>query len=82
MGKNLPFYSAFQIDEPHLHKQNFVGTFHGKFLLWSTQMKTAVNFITVYFLTNSFFVIPEQYYRIVTIININQLLYIDKLTFL
>ncbi|NET29341.1 MAG: hypothetical protein F6K01_29635 [Okeania sp. SIO1I7] len=24
------------IDEPHLHKQKFVGTFHGTSLLWST----------------------------------------------
>ncbi|OZH54230.1 hypothetical protein AFK68_12235 [Hydrocoleum sp. CS-953] len=35
-------YSAFQMDKPHRHNQNFVGTFHGTSLLWSTQMKTAV----------------------------------------
>jgi len=36
------YYSAFQIDEPHRHNQNPVGTFHGTSLLWSTDMKTAV----------------------------------------
>ncbi len=36
------YYSAFQIDEPHRHNQNPVGTFHGTSLLWSTEMKTAV----------------------------------------
>ncbi|NEQ35058.1 MAG: hypothetical protein F6K40_01525 [Okeania sp. SIO3I5] len=29
-------YSAFQIDEPHRHKHNPVGRFHGTSLLWST----------------------------------------------
>ncbi|MGD1712015.1 hypothetical protein [Dapis sp. BLCC M172] len=37
------YYSAFQVDEPHIHNQNQVGTFHGTSLLWSTEMKTAVN---------------------------------------
>ncbi|WP_202222528.1 hypothetical protein [Okeania sp. KiyG1] len=37
-GKNLAlseFYSAFQINKPHRHEQNMVGTLHGKSLLWS-----------------------------------------------
>ncbi|NEN89355.1 MAG: hypothetical protein F6K48_10800 [Okeania sp. SIO3H1] len=38
----LQYYSAFQIDEPHLHTSNPVGTFHGTSLLWSTQMKSAI----------------------------------------
>ncbi|NEQ76156.1 MAG: hypothetical protein F6K23_25835 [Okeania sp. SIO2C9] len=32
-----------QLDEPHRHNQNPVGTFHGTSLLWCTEMKTAVN---------------------------------------
>ena len=35
--------SAFQIDKPHRHKQNLMETFLGRFILWSTEMKTAVN---------------------------------------
>ena len=35
-------YSAFEIDKPHRHNQNLVGTFLGTSLLWSTKMKTAV----------------------------------------
>ena len=37
------FDSAFQIDELHRHNQNLVGTLHARSLLWSTDMKTAVN---------------------------------------
>ena len=37
-------YSGFQIDELHHHNQNLVGTLHATSLLWSTNMKTAVNF--------------------------------------
>ena len=40
---NLLAYSAFQIDELHRHNQNLVGTLHATSLLWSTDMKTAVN---------------------------------------
>jgi hypothetical protein len=36
-------YSAFQIDELHRHNQNLVGTLHATSLLWSTDIKTAVN---------------------------------------
>jgi hypothetical protein len=36
-------YSAFKIDELHRHNQNLVGTLHGTSLLWSTDIKTAVN---------------------------------------
>ena len=32
-------YSTFEIDKPHCHNQNLVGTFHGTSLLWSTKMK-------------------------------------------
>ncbi|MDE5089173.1 MAG: hypothetical protein O4805_19430, partial [Trichodesmium sp. St16_bin2-tuft] len=35
-------YITFQIDKPHCHNQNLVGTFHGTSLLWSTKIKTAV----------------------------------------
>ena len=35
-------YRAFEIDKPHRHNQNLVGTFHGTSLLWSTKMKAAV----------------------------------------
>ena len=36
-------YSAFQIDELHRHNQNLVETLHAMSLLWSTDIKTAVN---------------------------------------
>ncbi|MDE5083620.1 MAG: hypothetical protein O4859_21280, partial [Trichodesmium sp. St18_bin1] len=36
-------YSAFQIDELHRHNQNLVGTLYATSLLWSADMKTAVN---------------------------------------
>ena len=35
-------YSAFQIDEPHRHNQNLVGTLDATSLLWSTDIKNAV----------------------------------------
>ncbi|NEQ76690.1 MAG: hypothetical protein F6K23_28840 [Okeania sp. SIO2C9] len=41
-GNLYTFYSAFQIDEPHRHNQNPVGTLHATSLLWFTEMKTAV----------------------------------------
>ena len=41
----LVSYSAFQIDELHSHNQNLVGTLHVTSLLWSTDMKTAVNML-------------------------------------
>ena len=44
-GKKRVSYSAFQIDELHRQNQNVVGTFHGTSLLWSTEMKTAVNML-------------------------------------
>ena len=37
------YYSGFQIDKLHHHNQNLVGTLHATSLLWSTNMKTAVN---------------------------------------
>ena len=36
-------YSAFEIDKPHRHNQNLIRTFLGSSLLWSTEMKAAVN---------------------------------------
>ncbi|NER03598.1 MAG: hypothetical protein F6K17_13750 [Okeania sp. SIO3C4] len=49
--KTVVTYSAFQIDEPHRHNQNIVGTLHRTSkgechspLLWSTQMKTVVTY--------------------------------------
>ncbi|MGK7921482.1 MAG: hypothetical protein AB4080_15885 [Trichodesmium sp.] len=36
-------YSAFQVDEPHRHKQNPVGTLHAKSLLWSTVQENCCN---------------------------------------
>ncbi|NES07240.1 MAG: hypothetical protein F6K22_33275 [Okeania sp. SIO2F4] len=41
--KKIFFYSAFQIDEPHRHHQNPAGAIRESPLLWSTEMKTAVN---------------------------------------
>ncbi|MDJ0553844.1 MAG: hypothetical protein QNJ68_05275 [Microcoleaceae cyanobacterium MO_207.B10] len=35
-------YRTFEIDEPHHHNQNLVGTLHKTSLLYSTEMKTAV----------------------------------------
>ncbi|NEP83539.1 MAG: hypothetical protein F6K39_38665 [Okeania sp. SIO3B3] len=45
-------YSAFQINKPHRHQQNPVGTLHATSLLWSTEMKTAV--ILSYFSTRTY----------------------------